>query len=76
MRFAFALFKYFPFGGLQSDMLRIAECAAARGHEVTVFTGAWEGPGPVPEFACGCWSAAAARIIVAPGNSRCASPGR
>ena len=46
MRFAFALFKYFPFGGLQSDMLRIAECAAARGHEVTVFTGAWEGAGP------------------------------
>ena len=42
MRFAFALFKYFPFGGLQSDMLRIAECAAARGHEVTVFTGAWD----------------------------------
>ena len=46
MRFAFALFKYFPFGGLQSDMLRIAECAAARGHEVTVFTGAWEGAAP------------------------------
>ncbi len=42
MRFAFALFKYFPFGGLQRDMLRIAECAAGRGHEVVIFTGAWE----------------------------------
>lgn len=46
MRFAFALFKYFPFGGLQRDMLRIAECAAGRGHEVTIFTGAWEGEAP------------------------------
>ena len=46
MRFAFALFRYFPFGGLQRDMLRIAECAAGRGHEVVIFTGAWEGEAP------------------------------
>ena len=33
MRFAFASFKYFPYGGLEKDMLRMAECAALRGHE-------------------------------------------
>ncbi len=42
MRFAFASFKYFPYGGLEKDMLRMAECAAARGHEVTILTGKWE----------------------------------
>lgn len=42
MRFAFASFKYFPYGGLEKDMLRMAECAASRGHEVTILTGKWE----------------------------------
>lgn len=42
MRFAFASFRYFPFGGLEKDMLRMAECAAARGHEAVILTGAWE----------------------------------
>lgn len=46
MKFALALFKYFPHGGLQRDMLRMAEAAAARGHEVTVFTGSWHGAPP------------------------------
>ena len=44
MRFAFASFKYFPYGGLEKDMLRMAECAALRGHEVTILTGKWESP--------------------------------
>ena len=41
MRFAFASFKYFPYGGLEKDMLRMAECAASRGHEAVILTGAW-----------------------------------
>lgn len=41
MKFAFLIFKYFPFGGVQRDMLRIARDCAAKGHEVTVYTGEW-----------------------------------
>ena len=29
---AFCLYKYFPFGGLQRDFMRIAQTVAARGH--------------------------------------------
>jgi UDP-glucose:(heptosyl)LPS alpha-1,3-glucosyltransferase len=43
VRLAFALFKYFPFGGLQQDMLRIALAAVERGHSVKVFCGQWQG---------------------------------
>ncbi|HGX2659371.1 TPA: hypothetical protein ACNJW1_005058, partial [Salmonella enterica subsp. enterica serovar Newport] len=30
MRVAFCLYKYFPFGGLQRDFMRIAQTVAAR----------------------------------------------
>ncbi|MBM7335392.1 glycosyltransferase family 4 protein [Alloalcanivorax marinus] len=46
MKLAFLLFEYFPYGGLQRDMLAIAQAAVARGHQVTVFTRAWHGPAP------------------------------
>lgn len=46
MKMAFALFEYFPYGGLQRDMLAIAELAQQRGHQVTVFTRAWHGEPP------------------------------
>ncbi len=46
MRLAFALFKYFPFGGLQRDMLRIARICQSRGHEIYVYTLSWEGEIP------------------------------
>ena len=46
MKLAFVLFKYFPFGGLQRDMLRIAECCRDRGHQVHIFTLSWEGERP------------------------------
>lgn len=47
MKIAFCIFKYQPFGGLQRDFLRIAQCAKKRGHKVTVFTCAWQGERPV-----------------------------
>lgn len=46
MRLAFCLFKYFPFGGLQRGFLRIAEVCLARGHQVDVYTGSWQGEKP------------------------------
>lgn len=44
MRFGFCLFKYFPYGGLQRDFLKVAREALARGHQVVVWTMSWEGP--------------------------------
>ena len=46
MRLAFCLFRYFPFGGLQRDFLRIAQACRERGHQVDVYTMAWEGEVP------------------------------
>lgn len=46
MKFAFLIFKYFPYGGVQRDMLRIARDCVALGHEVTIFTGEWRGEQP------------------------------
>lgn len=48
MKFVFAIFRYFPYGGLQKDFLRIAEAISARGHEVICFTNCWEGD--IPPF--------------------------
>lgn len=44
MKIIIALYKYFYWGGLQKDTLRLAEEAIKRGHEVTVFTTAWDNP--------------------------------
>ncbi len=46
MKLAFALFKYFPYGGLERDFLRIAKECQARGHEIHVFSFIWEGDIP------------------------------
>ena len=46
MKFAFCLFKYFPYGGLQRDCLEIAQTCRQRGHAITVFTTEWTGPVP------------------------------
>jgi len=46
MKLAFVLFKYFPFGGLQRDMLQIATTCRERGHEIHIFTLSWEGRRP------------------------------
>lgn len=49
MKLAFCLFKYFPYGGLQRDFLRIAKLCHARGHEIHVLTMQWEGE-QIPEL--------------------------
>ncbi|WP_281646426.1 glycosyltransferase family 4 protein [Parendozoicomonas sp. Alg238-R29] len=46
MKLAFILYKYFPFGGLQRDFLRIAKVCQQSGHEITVYTMSWEGERP------------------------------
>lgn len=46
MKLAFALFKYFPYGGLQRDCIKIAQECVARGHSVDIF--ALETSGEVP----------------------------
>lgn len=46
MKIAFVLYKYFPYGGLQRDMLRIAQACALRGAMVTVYCAEWQGEQP------------------------------
>jgi UDP-glucose:(heptosyl)LPS alpha-1,3-glucosyltransferase len=46
MKLAFSLFRYFPYGGLGRDFLRIAKECQKRGHEVHVYTFLWEGEFP------------------------------
>jgi UDP-glucose:(heptosyl)LPS alpha-1,3-glucosyltransferase len=46
MQTAFCLYKYFPFGGLQRDFLRIALACQARGCAVRVYTLEWRGEIP------------------------------
>ncbi len=46
MQLAFCLYKYFPYGGLQRDFLRIALACQARGHAVRVYTLSWDGEAP------------------------------
>jgi UDP-glucose:(heptosyl)LPS alpha-1,3-glucosyltransferase len=46
MQLAFVLYKYFPFGGLQRDFMRIARVCQERGHHIRVYTLIWEGDVP------------------------------
>lgn len=46
MQLAFLLYKYFPYGGLQRDFLRIAKVCQQRGHAIRVYTLGWEGERP------------------------------
>lgn len=47
MQVAFALFRYFPFGGMQRDMLTAAMRCQARGHTVSIYCYSWEGDRPI-----------------------------
>ncbi len=46
MLIAFCLYKYFPYGGLQRDFLRIATVCQQRGHAIRVYALEWEGAVP------------------------------
>jgi UDP-glucose:(heptosyl)LPS alpha-1,3-glucosyltransferase len=46
MQLAFILYKYFPYGGLQRDFMRIALECQKRGHAIRVYTPIWEGEVP------------------------------
>jgi UDP-glucose:(heptosyl)LPS alpha-1,3-glucosyltransferase len=46
MKLAFVLFKYFPYGGLQRDMVRMACACQALGYEIHVYTLSWQGDVP------------------------------
>lgn len=60
MHFAFCLFNFYPYGGLEQSFLNISKQALARGHRVDVFTGSWEGDIPaglqVKILPCEAWS--------------------
>jgi len=43
---AFILYKYFPFGGLQRDFIRIASLCREKGYRIVVYTMSWEGSVP------------------------------
>lgn len=46
LRLAFCLVKYFPFGGMQRNFLRIAQACLEHGHEVHVYALEWQGERP------------------------------
>ncbi|MBS25259.1 MAG: lipopolysaccharide core heptose(I) kinase RfaP [Gammaproteobacteria bacterium] len=47
MKFAFCLYKYFPYSGLSRDFLRILVECQRRGHQAEVFVSSWQGSPPV-----------------------------
>jgi UDP-glucose:(heptosyl)LPS alpha-1,3-glucosyltransferase len=46
MDLAFAIFKYFPYGGIQRDLVRIAGQCVTAGHRVRIYTLEWRGDVP------------------------------
>jgi UDP-glucose:(heptosyl)LPS alpha-1,3-glucosyltransferase len=46
MRIAFTIFKFFPHGGIQRDLMKILQEVQRRGHEATVYTLRWQAPWP------------------------------
>ena len=47
MKLAFCLYKFFRYGGLERDFLKIATVCYKRGHSIHVFTMKWEGDIPL-----------------------------
>ena len=45
-KFALIIYKYFPYGGAQRDMLHLAESLTKRGHDVEIITMNWDGEKP------------------------------
>ncbi len=46
MKLAFLIYSWFPHGGQQRDMARLARECLDRGHEVTAYAMRWRGPKP------------------------------
>ena len=46
MQLALCLYKYFPHGGIQRDLLKIADECVRRGHRVRVYAIQWVGERP------------------------------
>jgi UDP-glucose:(heptosyl)LPS alpha-1,3-glucosyltransferase len=46
VRLALVLFKYFPYGGLQRDFLRLTQALVQRGHDIRVYCLSWQGEHP------------------------------
>ena len=44
MRIAFCIFKYFPYGGLQRDLMKMVRECLGRGHEVRIYAIRWRAP--------------------------------
>ena len=70
MKLAFCIFKYYPFGGLERNFIRITEECIRRGHSVSVFTMLWEGDIPETLADCNIVNIPAAGVS---NHARCAS---
>ncbi|MCP4475980.1 MAG: glycosyltransferase family 4 protein [Gammaproteobacteria bacterium] len=46
MRVAVCIFKYFPYGGLQQDCVKVVKECLKRHHQVDIYTMAWQGEQP------------------------------
>ena len=46
MQIAFCLFKYFPYGGIQRDLMKLARECLSRDHEVRIYVGRWNASPP------------------------------
>ncbi len=53
VQLAFVIFKYFPYGGIQRDMVRIIRECLALGHQVRIYAMRWEAQGLPAELAKG-----------------------
>ncbi len=47
MKFAIVLYSYFPYGGLQQDLLKILKACRLKNIKVTIFCMEWEGEKPL-----------------------------
>lgn len=46
MKLAFCIFKYFPYGGLERDFMRILKACRQQNHQIYVYTMSWQGEIP------------------------------
>ena len=46
MLLGFTIFKYFPFGGVQRDLMKLASGCLEYGHRVRIYAIRWDGPMP------------------------------